>query len=113
MYSWDWCCTCYYGIRGAGTFVEVDTVHPDHSWSSHLGCNGSSTKRDERSVLHADIAYANADNRAGSVLLSRRAAKMRKDTGDPRYQCRADSERASLAVLIKVRPSCVLSLLYI
>lgn len=38
----------------------------------------------------------------GSVLLSRRAKKMRADTGDERYQCRADAERASLSVLIKV-----------
>ncbi|GAA5871883.1 hypothetical protein JCM3774_000717 [Rhodotorula dairenensis] len=38
----------------------------------------------------------------GSVILSRRARKMRKETGDPRYQCRSDAERASLAVLIRV-----------
>jgi len=37
----------------------------------------------------------------GSVILSKRAAKLRKDTGDMRYQCRADEERASLAILIK------------
>lgn len=45
----------------------------------------------------------------GSVILSRRARKMRKETGDPRYQCRSDAERASLAVLIRVsmtRPLC-------
>ncbi|GAA6043247.1 hypothetical protein JCM8097_008485 [Rhodosporidiobolus ruineniae] len=38
----------------------------------------------------------------GSVILSRRAAKLRKQTGDMRYQCRSDAERASLAVLMKV-----------
>jgi MFS family permease len=47
----------------------------------------------------------------GSVLLSKRAAKMRKETGDDRYQCRSDAERASLAILIRVsltRPICKL-----
>ncbi|ORY75032.1 MFS general substrate transporter [Leucosporidium creatinivorum] len=38
----------------------------------------------------------------GSVILSRRARKLRKSTGDPRHQCRSDAERASLAVLIRV-----------
>ncbi|GAA5981253.1 hypothetical protein JCM10908_004039 [Rhodotorula pacifica] len=38
----------------------------------------------------------------GSVILSRRAHKLRKETGDPRYQCRSDAERASLAVLVRV-----------
>jgi len=45
----------------------------------------------------------------GSVILSRRARKLRKETGDDRYQCRSDAERASLAVLMKVsmtRPIC-------
>ncbi|CAD6899612.1 unnamed protein product [Tilletia controversa] len=37
----------------------------------------------------------------GSVLLARRAAKLRKQTGDPRYRARAEEERASMAVLIK------------
>ena len=37
----------------------------------------------------------------GNVILSKRAAKLRKETGDERYQCRADQERASLAILIK------------
>ncbi|SGY31972.1 BQ5605_C002g01295 [Microbotryum silenes-dioicae] len=37
----------------------------------------------------------------GSVILSKRAAAKRKETGDPRYQCRSDAERASLAILIK------------
>lgn len=35
---------------------------------------------------------------------------MRKETGDERYQCRSDAERASLAVLLKVsltRPLCM------
>jgi hypothetical protein len=48
----------------------------------------------------------------GSVILSRRAKKLRKQTGDGRYQCRSDAERASLAVLIKVsmtRPLCTYS----
>lgn len=37
----------------------------------------------------------------GSVLLTRRAAKLRKQTGDDRYRARAEAERASLAVLLK------------
>ncbi|KAK0569354.1 hypothetical protein OC861_001068 [Tilletia horrida] len=37
----------------------------------------------------------------GSVLLSRRAAKLRKETGDQRYRARAEEERASMATLIK------------
>lgn len=34
---------------------------------------------------------------------------MRKETGDVRYQCKSDAERASLAILVKVsltRPLC-------
>jgi len=45
----------------------------------------------------------------GSVLLSRRAAKLRKDTGSDRYQVRSDAERASLAIMVKTsltRPLC-------
>lgn len=45
----------------------------------------------------------------GSIILSRRAKRLRKQTGDGRYQCRADAEKANLAVLIKVsltRPLC-------
>ncbi|KII86602.1 hypothetical protein PLICRDRAFT_260942 [Plicaturopsis crispa FD-325 SS-3] len=38
----------------------------------------------------------------GSIVLSRRAAAMRKDTGSERWKCKADEERASLTVLIKV-----------
>lgn len=38
----------------------------------------------------------------GSVILSRKAKKMRKETGDARYQCKSDAERASLAVLFKI-----------
>lgn len=37
----------------------------------------------------------------GSILLTRRAAKLRKTTGDPRYKARAELERSSLSVLIK------------
>ncbi|KAL8284121.1 hypothetical protein RQP46_004870 [Phenoliferia psychrophenolica] len=37
----------------------------------------------------------------GSVILSRRAALLRRTT-DPRIQCRSDAERASLLILIKV-----------
>lgn len=36
----------------------------------------------------------------GSVILTRRAAKLRKETGDMRYKARAEEERASLFVLI-------------
>ncbi|PWY99052.1 MFS general substrate transporter [Testicularia cyperi] len=37
----------------------------------------------------------------GSIILTRRAAKLRKTTGDPRYKARAELERASLSILIK------------
>jgi hypothetical protein len=37
----------------------------------------------------------------GSVLLSRAAEKLRKETGDQRYAVKADEERASLRILIK------------
>lgn len=37
----------------------------------------------------------------GSVILSRRAAKLRKETGDERYRARAEAERSSIPVLIK------------
>ncbi|TNY23171.1 MFS general substrate transporter [Rhodotorula diobovata] len=52
-------------------------------------------------VLTALIILFTRETR-GSVILSRRARKLRKQTGDPRYQCRSDAERASLAVLMKV-----------
>lgn len=38
----------------------------------------------------------------GTVILSRKAARLRKETGDERYQCKADAERASLMILVKV-----------
>lgn len=37
----------------------------------------------------------------GNVILSKRAAALRKKHNDDRYQCRADEERASIAVLMK------------
>ncbi|ORY76374.1 major facilitator superfamily domain-containing protein [Protomyces lactucae-debilis] len=37
----------------------------------------------------------------GSVLLSRRAKRLRKETGDDRYVCAADAARESLLVLIR------------
>ncbi|KAL9937523.1 hypothetical protein V8E36_003932 [Tilletia maclaganii] len=37
----------------------------------------------------------------GGVLLARRAAQLRKDTGDQRYRARSEEERSSMAVLIK------------
>ncbi|KAM0755764.1 MFS general substrate transporter [Meredithblackwellia eburnea MCA 4105] len=36
-----------------------------------------------------------------SVLLSRKAARLRKETNNPRYQARGDAERASLLVMIR------------
>lgn len=59
-------------------------------------------------VLAVALIFFTRETR-GSVILSRRARKMRQETGDPRYQCRSDAERASLAVLLKVsmtRPLC-------
>ncbi|BGP36379.1 hypothetical protein JCM10450v2_000279 [Rhodotorula kratochvilovae] len=52
-------------------------------------------------VLTVAIIFFTRETR-GSVILSRRARKLRKQTGDERYQCRSDAERASLAVLMKV-----------
>ncbi|POY70051.1 hypothetical protein BMF94_6938 [Rhodotorula taiwanensis] len=37
-----------------------------------------------------------------SVLLSRRAKKLRDDLQDDRYQCRSDAERSSISVLMRV-----------
>lgn len=37
----------------------------------------------------------------GSYILSKRAARLREDTGDDRYQCRSDAERASVGTLIR------------
>ncbi|SPO29152.1 related to multidrug resistant protein [Ustilago trichophora] len=37
----------------------------------------------------------------GSIILTRRAAKLRKTTGDSRYKARAELETASISVLIK------------
>lgn len=51
----------------------------------------------------------------GSVILSRRAAKLRKDTGSNLYQCRTDAEKSSLLVLMKVsmtRPLCKFKYFY-
>lgn len=45
----------------------------------------------------------------GSILLSRRARRLRQETGDDRYQCKSDAERASILILIKgslIRPMC-------
>lgn len=59
-------------------------------------------------VLAVAIIFFTSETR-GSVILSRRAKKLRKQTGDQRYACRSDAERASLAVLIRVsmtRPLC-------
>ena len=47
------------------------------------------------------ITFCTKETR-GSVILSRRAARLRKETGDTRYQCKSDAERASLRVLVKV-----------
>lgn len=37
----------------------------------------------------------------GSVILTRRAIRLRKETGDNRYQARAEAERATIPILIK------------
>ncbi|GAA5877188.1 hypothetical protein JCM16303_006193 [Sporobolomyces ruberrimus] len=55
----------------------------------------------EAGVLAIAIIFFTRETR-GSVILSKRAKKLRKETGDERYQCRSDAERASLAVLLKV-----------
>lgn len=59
-------------------------------------------------VISAALILFTRETRA-SVLLSRRARKMRREVGDDRYQCRSDAERSSLAVLMRVsmtRPLC-------
>ncbi|KAK4050498.1 hypothetical protein OIO90_005081 [Microbotryomycetes sp. JL221] len=52
-------------------------------------------------VLLLAIIFLTHETR-GSAILSKRAARMRKETGDNRYQCRSDVERASLVTLVKV-----------
>ncbi|GAA5888892.1 hypothetical protein JCM6882_002892 [Rhodosporidiobolus microsporus] len=52
-------------------------------------------------ILAVAVLFFTRETR-GSVILSRRAHKLRKQTGDMRYQCRSDAERASMAVLFKV-----------
>ncbi|GAA5899377.1 MFS transporter [Sporobolomyces salmoneus] len=52
-------------------------------------------------LLAVGIIFFTRETR-GSVILSRRAKKLRKETGSDLYQCRSDAERASLAVLLKV-----------
>lgn len=37
----------------------------------------------------------------GSVVLTKRAICLRKETGDQRYRARAEAERASIVILIK------------
>lgn len=51
-------------------------------------------------VLFLTVVTLTKETR-GSVILSRRAAKLRKETGDSKYQCRSDAERASIPILIK------------
>ena len=41
----------------------------------------------------------------GSVILSKRAKLLREKTGDQRYQCKAEAERESLGILLRVRMS--------
>lgn len=48
----------------------------------------------------------------GSVILSRKAKKLRQETGDDKWQCEADGERAGLVVLIKVSLSRPMYLLF-
>ncbi|GAA6014890.1 hypothetical protein JCM8202_004804 [Rhodotorula sphaerocarpa] len=52
-------------------------------------------------VIAIALALFTQETRA-SVLLSRRARKMRVSTADDRYQCQSDAERASLSILLKV-----------
>jgi hypothetical protein len=52
-------------------------------------------------VLTVIIWFVQAETRE-SVLLSRRARKMRLDTGDERYVAKADEERASFSVMMKI-----------
>lgn len=47
------------------------------------------------------LAIVGRETREGA-LLSKKAAKIRKETGDKRYVAQADEERASLSTIIKV-----------
>ncbi|GAA5894174.1 hypothetical protein JCM5296_004675 [Sporobolomyces johnsonii] len=62
-------------------------------------------------ALAVGIIFFTRETRGG-VILSKRAKKLRKQTGDDRYQCRADAERASLVVLVKVSMTRPLYLLF-
>lgn len=66
--------------------------------------------RNWRTIQYVQIAMIGAECIAltfftqetrGSYILSKRAAKLRKETGDLRYQCKADAERASVGTLVK------------
>ncbi|BFZ55044.1 hypothetical protein PYCC9005_002082 [Savitreella phatthalungensis] len=62
--------------------------------------------------VYAGVLLLTLQESRGSVILSRRAARMRRETGDPRYQTVFDVERGSLAVLIKVSLTRPLFLLF-
>lgn len=47
-----------------------------------------------------------------SVLLSRRAARIRKETGDPKYQSRDDAERGSLRLMMATSLSRPIKMLF-
>lgn len=49
---------------------------------------------------------------AASVLLSRKAAQLRKETGDSRYQSRDDFERGSFAAMIHTSLARPIKMLY-
>lgn len=48
----------------------------------------------------------------GPVLLSRKAARLRKETGDERYQCKADLARSSFKVMIRTSLNRPLKMLF-
>lgn len=52
------------------------------------------------SIFAITLCFVSVETRA-SVLLSRRAAKLRLETGDMRYQCKSDAERGSIALMMK------------
>lgn len=52
--------------------------------------------------LHFLILHFVLKETRGSVLLARRAAKLRQDTGDDRYATASDAERSSLSMMIRL-----------
>jgi MFS family permease len=100
----------FVGTAGSIGFLGYVVQELNWRWIGWIGliCSGATLAailiilRETRgSVILSCVLLPSWQFRA-DVWTSRRAAKLRKETGDERYQCRADAERKSLATLIKV-----------